>query len=752
MAKKNTIIIYILLIVCMATATIVEKYKGTEFVFNKIYGAWWFAALWAMGVAFAIFYFLERNVRRPSTIALHLSFVVILAGALLTKTTSSKGVIHLRQGEKTEKWTSLDNNKPTENALPFTICLEKFETTYHEGTNAAADYTSYIEIADGNEAIHTSISMNNIYSRKGIRLYQSGFDNDGKGSTIIMNTDRWGIPVTYTGYALLFFSLFWILIDPKGAYRNILRKLKATSAATMMLICLTIPTTANAAKVLPKETADRFGHLYVVYNNRVCPMQTLALDFTKKIYGHRHYKEYSPEQILTGFMFYPEEWASEQIIRVKSSNMQRVFGLDKYNALNAFFHTQTGEYILGPAIDEYQQGQYDKIHKAVADVDDKLMLILMEVGQARMLKIYPVPLTDSATTSITTRWFSPVDKMPDNIEQQRREYIKNSFNLLFKDAQAGNYDRMNKALDRILLYQHAYGAKSIPSSLQTKAERIYNAVPFATILFMLNLTMGFISLFYFIYRLYSNNEKDNPHKTSLLNTLVIILALSFAALTLCLALRWIVSGTIPMSNGYETMLLMAWLIMLVSFPIYRKFNIILTFSFLLSGFFLLVSHISQMDPQLSHVMPVLASPLLTIHVSIIMMAYALLALTFICGLMSIVVHLLLHSNRQQADAAIESYRLLSQLFLYPALACLGLGIFIGAIWANVSWGTYWSWDPKETWALITFMVYAIAVHDRSLPWLRRPMAYHIFMALAFMTILMTYFGVNYFLGGMHSYA
>ena len=126
-----------------------------------------------------------------------------------------------------------------------------------------------------------------------------------------------------------------------------------------------------------------------------------------------------------------------------------------------------------------------------------------------------------------------------------------------------------------------------------------------------------------------------------------------------------------MSNGYETMLLMAWLIMLVSFPIYRKFNIIITFSFLLSGFFLLVSHISQMDPQISHVMPVLASPLLTIHVSIIMMAYALLALTFICGLMSIVVHLLLHSNRQQADAAIESYRLLSQLFLYPALACLG---------------------------------------------------------------------------------
>ena len=220
-----------------------------------------------------------------------------------------------------------------------------------------------------------------------------------------------------------------------------------------------------------------------------------------------------------------------------------------------------------------------------------------------------------------------------------------------------------------------------------------------------------------------------------------VLALSFLALTVCLALRWIISGTIPMSNGYETMLLMAWMIMLVSFIVCRRFRIILCFGFLMSGFFLLVSHLGQMDPQIGHVMPVLNSPLLAIHVSIIMMSYALISLTFICG----VTALLASSQR-------EPLALLSRLFLYPALTTMGLGIFTGAIWANISWGNYWSWDPKETWALITFMVYAVVVHTQSLPLFRRPLAYHLYMTLAFLSLLMTYFGVNYFLGGMHSYA
>lgn len=172
------------------------------------------------------------------------------------------------------------------------------------------------------------------------------------------------------------------------------------------------------------------------------------------------------------------------------------------------------------------------------------------------------------------------------------------------------------------------------------------------------------------------------------------------------------------------------------------------FGSLLSGFFMLVCHIGQMDPTITHLMPVLNSPLLSIHVSVIMMSYALLALTFVCGFTAISIAMFDKKNRKM----LEALAVLSRIFLYPALVTLGLGIFIGAIWANISWGRYWSWDAKEVWALITFMIYAVPVHTQSLPRLQRPMAYHIYTTIAFLAILMTYFGVNYFLGGMHSYA
>ena len=208
-----------------------------------------------------------------------------------------------------------------------------------------------------------------------------------------------------------------------------------------------------------------------------------------------------------------------------------------------------------------------------------------------------------------------------------------------------------------------------------------------------------------------------------------------------------------MANGYETMLTMAWFVMALSLVAYSHFRMALPFGLMMSGFFLLVSHINQMDPQIGHVMPVLSSPLLSLHVSVIMMGFALLSLTFVCGVTALLVHGMKGKRGKEGlGQQLGSLTILSRLMLYPALALLAIGIFVGAIWANISWGTYWSWDAKETWGLITLMVYAVAAHQGSLPFLRHPVGYHLFMTLAFLSIVMTYFGVNYFLGGMHSYA
>ena len=364
-------------------------------------------------------------------------------------------------------------------------------------------------------------------------------------------------------------------------------------------------------------------------------------------------------------------------------------------------------------------------------------MMLVELRQGMPLKIFPAPLTFNHQPS-TIIWYAPTDKLPDEMQLERKKYIQDAFSLLYKYALNRQWGQMDQMLTKMQQYQQRYGAASLPSKTQTRAEHLYNKVPFATILFMVCLTIAFLTLI----------RKKWMQRIGLT-----VLGLSFLALTFGMALRWIISETIPMSNGYETMLTMAWFVMLISLLMYRRFPVILTFGLLLSGFFLLVSHISQMDPQIGHLMPVLSSPLLTIHVSVIMMAYALLSITFLTGIWGLITAV--KNNRKPKDSSrftLHSSLLMSQLFLYPALTCMGLGIFIGAIWANVSWGTYWSWDPKETWALITFMVYAVPVHQQSIPWLRNPRHYHLYMVLAFLTILMTYFGVNYFLGGMHSYA
>ena len=754
MVKKIIFILYILVLVCMAAATIVEKSQGTDYAHAHYYGAWWFILIWAVLAALGAFYIIKRKVKCASTLALHLSFIIILAGALLTHISAKRGMIHLRIGQPTDTYMAQDEEQGMkEEKLPFSLCLQKFEAKMHDGTNAVADYSSKFTVIDGDDKSEGEVSMNNIYSHRSYRLYQSSYDEDGKGSVLAINADPYGIPVTYTGYALLFISLVWMLFDPKGGYRKLLKSplLKKGALITALILSMGNIQTLHAESatgnlqnaVLPKETAEKFGELHILYNDRICPVQTFALDFCKKIYGARSYQGLTAEQVLSGWVFYGNTWANEPFIKIKSGEMKTAMNLPDYASLNTFFNREMGGYTIGQYVQEYYNGQQDKFHQQAADIDGKIQII-MELREGISLKVLPYTFTKNVKATKdhsfikagTTTWFSPVDKLPQAVEHQHALYIRNVFSLLNGDVKAGNTSRVNEFFVKMKKYQEVSSGNSLPTATQYKAERINNAFPFATILFMANLTLGFIALFYTIYRMTKKREIK-----ALNIALPILLGVSFLALTLGLALRWIISGNIPMSNGYESMLTVAWFVMLISILMQLRIRIVMVFGFLISGFFLLVSHINQMDPTIGQMMPVLNSPLLSMHVSIIMMSYALLSLTFICGIMGIC----MRSHGEELQA-------LSRLFLYPALTTMGFGIFIGAIWANVSWGTYWSWDSKETWALITFLIYAVVVHTQSLPAFRKPLVYHIYITLAFLSIAMTYFGVNYFLTGMHSYA
>ena len=749
--KKALLTLYVLLIVVMAAATVVEHYSNTLFVSEHIYGAWWFTLLWALLAAGGITYIVKRHVRKWNILLLHLSLLIILLGALLTHLTSFSGTLHLRQGEAVDSYREMVSMTETKSQpLPFVVRLDSFDVVNHPGTSAASDYITRFSITDGKTVTHAQVSMNKIFVYHGVRFYQASYDTDNLGSILSVSSDRWGIPTTYTGYGLLFFSLLWLLIDPKGTFRRSIRQLshlgdtvnkskdntsqaRRSSVLTQIIFILLtlVPSISHAQTSVPRETADRFGKLLMEYNDRICPAETYALDFVQKIHGSRSYKNYTAEQVLLGWTFYPEDWSGEPFIRIKSSEMRQQLGLEKYASVNAFF--RDGEYILGQPAYDYAHGtNKDAFHKACADIDSKLQM-MMTLRQGTPFTLYPYTFSHHRTL-----WFSPFERFPKELPRKDADFIGRTFATLFVVARRGDFATVNSTLDAIAKYQQHNGGNSLPSKSRLTAEKIYNRLPYTTILFMLNLTLGMLTLGFMARR-----------STKATRPLRVLLLLSFLLLTFVLALRWIISGTIPLGNGYETTLAVAWMAQLfvLIFTSTQSAGhngltlLMCAFGFLISGFFLLVSHISLMDPAIGPLMPVLNSPLLSIHVSFMMMSYAFLAITFFCGLAALV-------RPRQAEAL----QVVSRVFLYPAIVTLGIGIFLGAIWANVSWGSYWSWDPKETWALITFMLYAIALHTQSLPRLSRPRAYHIYMVFCFLSILMTYFGVNYLLSGMHSYA
>ena len=654
--KKTLFALYVLVIVCMAAATVVEKYSGTDFVRSNVYGAWWFSLLWAVLTAAGVVYFLRHRCKSWSGIALHLSFVVILAGAFVTHVSSERGTVHLRQGAYISTCVMYDrHNQPHDAQMPFQMRLDRFDVQYHEGTDAAEDYVSQFTIIDHGKQYSGKVSMNRIFRYGAMRFYQSSYDNDMLGASVSFNSDPIGIPLTYTGYALLFFSLVYMLFDPHGAYRKLLRLSHLKKGLMMMALLFALGSSSAEAHVLPKESADRFGRLMVLHNSRICPLQTLAIDFTKNLYGKASYNGYTPEQVLTGWMFYADDWMQEPMLRLKGAEMRDRLQLPEYVPVSQFFNSAMGGYTLGPYVQEYYGGNHDAFHSQVAAIDNKIQLI-MELRSGSLLKLFPY------TNKGKTTWFAPTDDLPNAMDREHQQFVRSICLLLGDCALASDYTQMDAVVGKMLKYQQKNGGASMPSDRRVAAERIYNRIPFATILFMLCLAMGIISFLYAIIRMC---REDNG------------------------------------ANNVGT------------------------------------------DAD-----PVLNSPLLSVHVSIIMMGFAMLSFTFISGLTAILLRLV----SRTAQPKMVQLQQLSLVFLYPALAALGIGIFIGAIWANVSWGEYWGWDPKEVWALITFMIYAIPLHARSVAQLRRPTAFHLFMTLAFMTLVMTYFGVNYFLGGMHSYA
>lgn len=744
--KRTAFSLLGILLLIPTIATILEKIYGTDFVNEYIYSSVPFVILWGVTAITSLLYIIKSKLhRQPVIFLLHLSLLFILAGAFTTWIYGEQGTMRVRQGEQQ---TSFTDSKGISHQLPFSITLNQFEIIYYKGTLAPMDFISHISVADKDchRQIQGKVSMNHIFSYQHYRFYQSGYSEDNEGSVFSVSHDPYGIGITYAGYTLLLLSTVFFFFSPQSRFRQLLKSPLLHRSLTVILLLFAFSLNSNflkanspSPKVLPREVAEHFGDLYILYNNRICPLQTFARDFTIKLYGSSSYKGLTPEEVLTGWLFYYDSWKNEPIIRIKSNEARKLLEIEgNYARLKDYIST-INEYKLEKMMNHIRSGEQVTDKRGIEEADEKFNIINL-VCTGAMMKIFPC----RNIAGKTLEWYSQSDQLPQDMDNDKWVFIRKSMSYVNEMIVMKKYNDACLLLEKIKKYQQKECDGLLPADNKFKAEKIYNQFDYSKSVAMACICIGLICFIYYCHCMAS--QKRTSRKAIII--LNILLWIVFTYLSAAICLRGYVSNHLPLSNGFETMQFMAWCTLLLTFLLQRKFAMLLPFGFLLCGLTLMVSMLGESNPQITQLMPVLQSPLLSIHVVVIMIAYSLLAFIMLNGVTAVI----LHQSQKECKEQIERLQIISQIILYPAIFLLAIGIFIGAVWANVSWGRYWGWDPKEVWALITMLVYALALHPRSLPWFHRTMFFHVFCITAFITVLITYFGVNFLLGGMHSYA
>ena len=684
----------------LATGTIIEKYHGNAFATEHIYSSWWFILLLALVAVACIVAIMRGKLwHTPHRMLLYSSAVAILLGGGLTTWTGSHGNMTLLPGQPCDTYTENDG---TERNLPFAVTLDSFEIVTYPGSHSLMDFISHIVV----EGDHADISMNNIYRRQGYRLYQADYAPDGS-STLSVSHDPIGIAVTYCGYLLLIAGLIVMFLSSRSHFRRLLRALP-------LLLLLIGGTVSASPSTLPRQTADRMGRIQVLYKGRICPLQTLAKDYTTKLCGNATYQGLTPEQVLSGWIFYHSEWADEPMIKIKGADLRQKLGL-------------TGRYATFNQLSEHLGGKTDGMpDKNLRAAEEKMNLVQM-VANSQLLKIYPV-----ADSTGTIGWYSQNDPLPLTVNEDEYIFIRKQLGYCQELVVKGDFETLDQVFDKTCEYQRKQAAAIMLPPSRVAAERLYNRLTTGRWLYMLVITLGLLS---FAIALFSS--KNSKRRNSQLS--ICIVALLTAFLLIIFVLRWIAGGHVPMAGGFDSMNLMAMAIGVVALCTARRHSMAPSIGLLTMGFCLLVAMMSGSNPPVTNLMPVLSSPLLSLHVTVIMTAYAL----FFFAVLGSIAALIKPALRQTMERS-------NLLILYPAVALLAVGIVIGAVWANISWGNYWSWDPKEVWALITLLVYLYPLHMSQRD-NHSSVQFHVWCVAAFFSVIVTYFGVNLLLGGIHAY-
>jgi len=731
-------------------ATMAEAWK-------YVYETKWFELImWLLGINLIGVMYRYKTYKKAPIFLLHLSLIVILAGAAITRYFGYEGTLHLRNGE-TKSVIMVEKSKGNPgNVYPldlgFKVKLDKFVMRKYPGSMQPSSYDSYVTIIDekNNKTFPYHIYMNHILVYGGYRFYQASYDMDEKGSILSVNHDP-GMYVTYFGYLLLAIGFFWSMVYKKSRFRLTVKKLKQSGLFGLLLV-LMLGSYAKAFDLneyakKSKAVSDEWSKLLVQQRGRIEPMDTLDLDIVHKLTLKSKMFGLNYNQIVAGMVAFPDEFQKLPLIYVGHPEIRKMLGIKgKYASYNDFF-LPNGDFRFSKEIDEaFKTPDKDrsKIQREFLKINERVY-VAFTVYTAKIFKLFPTP----NSKKMNYRWFSIAD-IQEAIKMNLMDPMTANFYFnLFKNLADGikTFDVKLEKETREKIYdlQKEYSGEILPSPKRVEWEIKYNRMQIFPKLIGVYTTLGLLAI------LLGFIEIIKLKRYPKLESVIVILGyLGLALHTANMLLRWYVAGHAPWSDAYESIVFIAWGSAFASLIFFRKSMLALGAGLFVAGMFMMVAHLNNINPQITNMVPVLKSYWLLIHVAVITSSYGFLGVGSMLGLLNLILFAM--NKKYNLEKQIKQLNNIIYIALYIGLALLSIGTFLGGVWANESWGRYWSWDPKETWSLITMIVYALVIHSKMIPKMRGEFIFSLLSFLSFFYVLMTYFGVNFYIAqGLHSY-
>ena len=751
---QTTGIILGLVTIAIISATIIETISGVNNAWKYVYNSSWFEVLLAvlvLNLFGSLFYHSSFQWKKISVPIFHLSFILIILGAFFTRYTGIDGTIHIREGERSNMIYFNDGSAKN---LPFDIYLQKFSIDYYPGSDSPSSYSSYVKVYEksGEPVIDYHIYMNHILKYKGWRFFQTSFDEDKKGTILTASCDVFGTSLTYSGYFLAIAFMLTSLFMPGSFFRNQINLLKKVTVALLFLLFSfqSFGQEIDYTKVVPEIQAKKFGELVIQDNKgRMKVMNTLNREFMTKIYGADKIKNLNADRVVLSILTFPEYWEKFPLMEIKNDEVRKIFGAETSRVSYIQLFDNDYQFLISPYVDEVFSkplSERNKYDKAILEANDDAIILDMFLTR-KALTIFPI------AGALNNTWYSVEDAYEKTEDYNDSFFLKNIFDLyrreLISFPKTNDLKQADIYLSSIKAYQMNVGKEIYPSNKQIIAELLYNKLNlFDKLQYWLAL-LGISMTMIFVISLLKGRNFNKWILLSFRIIALIFLIIIFTGITL----RWIAGGYFPLSNSYEVMLFISGFSILVGLIYSKKQPLLLSLSMILAFSFLLVAHLMNINPAIGNLVPVLKSYWLSIHVAIITSSYAIFGLVMLISLVNL--SLFLFVKEADFDRIILQIRNLgtfNNILLIIGLYLMVTGTIFGAVWANESWGRYWGWDPKESWALISILIYAFVSHMRLIPAFKNDYITNLASFWAFASILMTFFGVNYLMSGIHSYA